>query len=113
MTSGLQGRCHRKPFDRSFTGPSARLSPGSPPDAGFRVYRTNRVAKSLRRAFPGSRGRWPTSTDGVTDLCGRGTAAGSSTGMATGPCVTVTSDATFSATKPRFLFEMWAVSYYG
>jgi len=62
--------------------------------------------------FPGSGGRWPISTDGGSfPLWARN---GRELFYRNGDrvmAVTVTSDATFSATKPRLLFEAKAISY--
>ena len=114
-TGRTSGSCHRTATaspDRSFHGPSTSLSPGSPrTDAGSRMCRTNRVAKKstwCRSRAPGAAGRsrrtvaaplWARNGRELFYRNGDRTMA-----------VTVTSDATFSATKPRSLFEAKALS---
>ena len=97
-----------------FHGPFNETQPRISPNGRWLAYVSDESGREEVYVvpFPGSGGRWPISTDGGSrPLWARnGRELFYRNGDRT-MAVTVTSDATFSATKPRFLFEAKAVSY--
>ena len=97
-----------------FHGPFNETQPRISPNGRWLAYVSDESGREEVYVvpFPGSGGRWPISTDGGSrPLWARnGRELFYRSGDRT-MAVTVTSDATFSATRPRFLFEAKAISY--
>jgi len=97
-----------------FHGPFNETQPRISPNGRWLAYVSDESGREevYVLPFPGSGGRWPISTDGGSrPLWARnGRELFYRNGDRT-MAVSVTSDATFSATKPHFLFEAKAVSY--